>query len=188
MAYYNIRQLQIDQHRAWMLRTWVYLGEITTIRIIMISSASIITMIGSYDTTKECGEIRYLYTKSETYNATQLPLFLKQRYPACAAGNSNTRVVVVASTNQGPENIGAALGLSFAMAFWLAIIIHALGIEIYLWLTPAEAERLRMRSYERQIGDGLKNLGSSGLTSDRWGDAPARRPGRSPSIQPIAEK
>lgn len=24
LAYYNIKRLQIDQHRAWMLRTWFY--------------------------------------------------------------------------------------------------------------------------------------------------------------------
>lgn len=27
MAYYNIKRLQIDQHRAWMLRTWFYVSR-----------------------------------------------------------------------------------------------------------------------------------------------------------------
>lgn len=27
MAYYNIKRLQIDQHRAWMLRAMIWLGE-----------------------------------------------------------------------------------------------------------------------------------------------------------------
>jgi hypothetical protein len=26
LAYYNIKVLQIDQHRAWMLRTWFYVS------------------------------------------------------------------------------------------------------------------------------------------------------------------
>lgn len=26
LAYYNIKRLQIDQHRAWMLRTWFYVS------------------------------------------------------------------------------------------------------------------------------------------------------------------
>lgn len=34
------------------------------------------------------------------------------------------------------------------MEFWLPLLIHTLVNEIYLWLTPAEAERLRLRSYE----------------------------------------
>ena len=24
LAYYNIKRLQVDQHRAWMIRTWFY--------------------------------------------------------------------------------------------------------------------------------------------------------------------
>lgn len=27
MAYYNIKRLQIDQHRAWMLRVWFYVSQ-----------------------------------------------------------------------------------------------------------------------------------------------------------------
>ena len=34
LAYYNIKRLQIDQHRAWMIRTWFYAGSIITLRLI----------------------------------------------------------------------------------------------------------------------------------------------------------
>lgn len=44
MAYINIKLLQIDQHRAWMMRAWVWFGTIITIRIIMIISAQIISI------------------------------------------------------------------------------------------------------------------------------------------------
>ena len=37
LAYYNIKCLQIDQHRAWMLRAWVVAGLIITQRIIQVS-------------------------------------------------------------------------------------------------------------------------------------------------------
>ncbi|KAI4857872.1 hypothetical protein E4T45_00623 [Aureobasidium sp. EXF-8846] len=43
MAWINIKLLQIDQHRAWMLRTWAWFSTIITIRIIMIISAQIIS-------------------------------------------------------------------------------------------------------------------------------------------------
>ena len=46
MAYYNIKRLQVEQHRAWMLRTWFYAGSIITLRIIMIISALIISSNG----------------------------------------------------------------------------------------------------------------------------------------------
>jgi uncharacterized membrane protein len=33
MAIYNIRRKQIEQHRAWMLRAWIWAGSIITLRI-----------------------------------------------------------------------------------------------------------------------------------------------------------
>ena len=40
-----------------------------------------------------------------------------------------------------------------------------------LHLTPREHERLRQVSYEKQVERGLSHAGSSGLTSDRFGDS-----------------
>lgn len=40
-----------------------------------------------------------------------------------------------------------------------------------LHLTPAEAERLRNVSYQRQVEAGMKHPGRAGLTADRLGDA-----------------
>ena len=88
------------------------------------------------------------------------------------------------------ENIQAALGLSSSTAVWVALWLHLVGVEIYLGITPAEGERLRNVSYERQLEAGFKYPGSAGLTSDRWGDAPVWQPQgvRSDSRQPIVEK
>lgn len=87
-----------------------------------------------------------------------------------AAGN--TRILVPASW-EGGENVGAALGLSFGAALWLALFLHAAGVEIYIGLTPAEGERLRVVSWERQVEAGYKDPGSADLTVQRWGDAKA---------------
>ena len=59
---------------------------------------------------------------------------------------------------------------------WLALFLHAVGVEIYLSLTPREANRLRQVSYERQMERGFKHPGSAGLTVDRWGDAEPWKP------------
>lgn len=40
-----------------------------------------------------------------------------------------------------------------------------------LKLTPAESERLRNVSYQRQLEAGMKNPGRAGLTVDRFGDS-----------------
>jgi uncharacterized membrane protein len=161
MAYYNVKRLQIDQHRAWMLRCMFYLGTIITTRIIMIISALTITKIGGYYALQSCDQIAAGYDSI---------LVSEIKYPRCANAAGNTLVLVQASfTSQ--ESVQAALGLSFGMALWLATFIHLVGVEIYLGLTPAEGERLRNVSYERQLEAGFTNPGSAGLTSDRWGDA-----------------
>lgn len=50
LAYYNIKRLQIDQHRKWMLRTIFYMASIITVRIIMVIGMVIIAKIGTYNT------------------------------------------------------------------------------------------------------------------------------------------
>lgn len=167
MAYYNIKRLQIDQHRAWMLRTFFFMGTIITERLIQVISALIITMVGSYYQVQSCDEVAFI--RGSMAKAVSL-------YPQCASMPGSAPLPVNANFNAGPESIGASLGLNFGSAMWLAIFLHLVGVEIYLNLTPAESERLRNVSYEKQLEAGYKNPGSSGLTVDRWGDAPAWRP------------
>ncbi|TKA68273.1 hypothetical protein B0A49_10041 [Cryomyces minteri] len=167
MAYYNIKRLQIDQHRAWMLRTWFYAGSIITLRLILIISAHIISSIGSYYLAVPCDEIDFISGPGTAYST----------YQSCLAGDSVAAVHANFSNKTGNvEKIRASLDVSFGMALWLALFLHAFGVEIYLQLTPAESERLRRVSYERQFEAGFEHPGSAGLTVDRWGDAEAWAP------------
>jgi hypothetical protein len=161
MAYYKIKRLQIEQHRAWMLRAMFYLGCIITTRLIMALSAMVITQVGDYYQIQTCGEVVFVLNSWEK---------APQQYPECASGTNNTNIVVHANFNGTSDEVGAGLGLSFGMAVWLALLIRLVGVEIYLSLTPRETERLRRVSYQKQLEAGLKNPGSAGLTSDRWGD------------------
>lgn len=159
LSYYNIKRLQIDQHRAWMLRVWFYAGSIITLRLIMAISALIIGQIGGFFIAMPCKQIAYMGG-----NATA--------YPNCAADPSGqTAVLANLAAPQSVEQAAAGLQITFGMAGWLALMMHAVGVEIYLALTPAEGERLRKVSYERQLERGLSHAGSSGLTVDRLGDA-----------------
>ncbi|KFY40872.1 hypothetical protein V495_05214 [Pseudogymnoascus sp. VKM F-4514 (FW-929)] len=162
LAYYNIKRLQIDQHRAWMLRAMFALGTIITLRIIMAIASGIISTIGSYSAVMNCGEIAFLYAA--------FPAALASRYPTCVGGN-NTDVAVKADINSlfGEEG-KASMVLTFGMSWWVAIAMHSVGVEIYLRLTAAEAERLRAVSYEMQRKAGMKNPGGAGFTADRLGD------------------
>ena len=172
MAYYNIKRLQIDQHRAWMLRAMFYLGTIITLRIIMIAMASISSRLSAYYDVMKCSELL------EIYNGSRGDLY--QFYPQCTGFTvpTNDPEVIVQATfaNGQAEQIGASLHLSFGAALWLALFLHAVGVEIYLSLTPRESNRLRQASYERQMERGFANPGSAGLTVDRWGDAEPWKP------------
>ncbi|KAL8951558.1 MAG: hypothetical protein Q9222_002468 [Ikaeria aurantiellina] len=172
LAYYNIKRLQIDQHRAWILRAMFYLGTIVTLRIIMILSALIASSMSGYYITMTCGEIFSIYdTRQEALDL----------YAQCGEPGStlDTRVIVQATFGNGQaEQIAASLRISFGMAMWMALFLHAVGVEIYLSLTPRESNRLRQVSYERQMEKGYMPFGSAGLTSDRWGDAEPWKPSK----------
>ncbi|KAJ5337194.1 uncharacterized protein N7506_005216 [Penicillium brevicompactum] len=161
IAYYNIKKLQLEQHRAWMLRAWIYAGSIITCRIIMISAASIVSLWGQFYKAERCDKLASFYKSNEALLAV---------YPSCNA--STSYVAVKANINAGNAgNAAAALDLSFGMSVWLALALHAIGVEIYLHLTPAEFERLRKISYRKQLEAGFKAPGRAGLTADRLGDS-----------------
>jgi hypothetical protein len=67
------------------------------------------------------------------------PSMLLSKYPACAAyanGTDANEVAVVKANLTGDTgvNSGAGLGVSFGMSLWLAVSIHAIGVEVYVRL------------------------------------------------------
>lgn len=143
-----------------MLRAIFYLGTIVTLRLIIILSAFISSQISNYNTTITCGELLSILDTNESVNAA---------YTSCGQPGStiDTLAIVPAKFGDMPEQIGSALRLGFGMALWMALFLHATGVEIYLNLTPRESNRLRQVSYKRQLERGLSPAGSAGLTSDR---------------------
>ncbi|KAJ1310734.1 hypothetical protein OPQ81_009256 [Rhizoctonia solani] len=162
LAWINIKRLQIDQHRKWMLRTWFYAGSIITVRIVMIILAQIISAIGQYYTLWHCGEVLYAIDN----NSTQLTQF----YPMCTGESSESILVPVPAVWTIGLTIGSTLRASFGPSVWIGFILHTVGVEIYIHLTPGEAARLRKVSYQRQLEAGMSRPGSMGTTSDRLGD------------------
>lgn len=158
-----------------MLRAMFYLGSIVTMRVVINASVVIISLIGSYSQIQTCGLVDYSLASSGGSAASL--------YPECASANAtaDTEVIVQASVTEplGMHSVSAAMNLVFGMSVWMAIALHVVGVEIYLGLTPRESERLRMVSYEKQLAAGFEHPGSSGLTSDRWGDAEEWKPTKS---------
>lgn len=169
LAVYNIKQMQIDQHRKWMLRTWFYMGSIITMRLIMLIAVRVISEIpgaAQYQATY-CPEIVSMFGDANT---------TYHFYPACEPSNVATlnplnHAVVAANINANdPAEIGAAFDVMFPMALWLALFMHVVGVELYIMLTPKEHERLRKVSWQRQLERGYRNPGSAGLVPEMVGD------------------
>ena len=128
LSYINIKRLQIDQHRAWMIRTWFYFGSIVTMRLIMIIAAQIVSKQNNH-MVQSCAKIDYIYDNSQ---ADVLSL-----YPACSGfyDGTNPSAVVAAKSNFGSSDVVqlvAAMNMTFGGALWLALWLHAIGVEIYV--------------------------------------------------------
>ncbi|KAF7983509.1 hypothetical protein HWV62_21842 [Athelia sp. TMB] len=162
LAVYNIRRMQIDQHRKWMLRVWFYMGSIITLRLVLIIAALIISRNpSSHLQATYCPEIVSIFGGS-TDAAYHF-------YPACEA-TPGGYALVEANFHGNPAEIGAAFDVAFPMAMWLSLFMHLVGVELYIMLTPREHERLRRVSYERQMARGYLNPGSAGLVPEMIGD------------------
>lgn len=189
IAVFSIKRLQIDQHRAWMLRVWTWAASIASLRLLILAATHVTKSYGYvYYSSIRCAEIYYMY-QHVGVPAAQNPAGLL--YPICnnvtdvATGlltatsinpaiNTNT-FVTVSSNGSGPENVATLVRTLFLMSAWLAVLIHAIAIEVYLWLTPAEHYRLRNVSYQRQVEAGIRpkrRFRDAGLTATSIGDAP----------------
>lgn len=119
LAWWNVRRKQIDQHRAWMLRTMFYMGTIVTSRLINLAATPIITRIGDYYAVWSCDEVSFLYDN------LGLP-FPEARYPQCFLADGTLdrflRVAVKAqAVATAPEELGASAILPFGtmVSFYL---------------------------------------------------------------------
>ncbi|KAI1768422.1 hypothetical protein GGR53DRAFT_409330 [Hypoxylon sp. FL1150] len=128
------RRRQIEEHRAWMLRAWVNAGAIVTMRVILTISSVILSFVGDYYYVEPCEKVNFIL---QGQNATLA------RYPECApffSGADPRRHVAVKAVfnRQDKVAVGAMINLVFGMSGWMAIFLHAFGVELYLHLTSAE--------------------------------------------------
>lgn len=144
------------------------MSSIITLRLVLFLGALIIT---HYEAAQNylplsCSEIGWFYTRYDLGD----PLAV---YPACASvlpndklpSANDTYVAVQADYYGSPEQIGASLDINFGMSIWIALLLHAVGVEVYLRLTRAESERLRefsrLRLEQRKKGRSGEEAGST---------------------------
>ncbi|KAL3425345.1 hypothetical protein PVAG01_02136 [Phlyctema vagabunda] len=149
-SWIGIRNMRIDQHRAWVIRTWAYMGSILSLRI-WIVPFMIATQILNTNVHKrvlECQEVLFLYS-TRGLSLTE-PL---ARYPVCAnatMGGAPVDVIVTAALGPNVEQVYTMLGVCFGAAGWAGLMINALAVEAYLNYTRDEEERLKKVSEVRR--------------------------------------
>ncbi|KAM5361151.1 hypothetical protein ACJZ2D_013296 [Fusarium nematophilum] len=169
LASYNVKKLQIEQHRAWMLRAWIIVAFVITMRVISILMAVITSKADQeYYSVTPCAVLDFMFRSNQTA--------VEALYPDCAAFYTgelpDKRVIVKGDFGvRRPDSMASGLSSSFGAGAWLALLLHIVAAEVYIRLTPAEAERLRRISYQRQLEAGVKNPGNAGLTAQKLGDA-----------------
>lgn len=177
LAYINIKRLQIDQHRAWMIRTWVYAGSIISLRLVQMAANTFIAQHqnGHWYDIQTCSSVWKQWTLYGAPAGEGNPT--PYLYPQCTAPNSSERVIIKANVNGiGPESASASFHNTFGMSLWLCLTIHAIAVEIYLNLTPAESERLRLISYEKRLEAGFKVPERAQSTTNENRDSIAWKP------------
>ncbi|KAG8985167.1 hypothetical protein FRB94_009817 [Tulasnella sp. JGI-2019a] len=129
---YSHVKTNTPKHRKWMLRTVAYTASSVTAKIIRLISGNIIGRVGSYYTIWTCAEVQFLQTMGKG-----VPDFAST-YPACVVADpSNVRLAIQASLTESPVNKGSAAREVMGMSLFVALLLHSLGIEIYIRLTDA---------------------------------------------------
>lgn len=124
----HAKRHNIAKHRAWMLRAWVIGGAIISMRHIMTITMVLASLNGGFYYAEPCDKISFVLGGE---NATMAS------YPECApffSGEDPSRHVAVHATvfTKDKVKIAAAINMVFGMAGWVAIVIHAVSIELYL--------------------------------------------------------
>ncbi|CEL60101.1 hypothetical protein RSOLAG1IB_09350 [Rhizoctonia solani AG-1 IB] len=155
------RRGALDAHREWMIRAWFYNGALVTTNITALISAHVITAINTYYSLWRCAEVGYVLQSADA---------LAQAYPQCITSSAlsnpnNIYVAVHASWREGQLGRGSAIRASYGMALWIAMILHAVGIELYLRMTIRESKKLRELSEQRGAAPQQTELRSLRKTS-----------------------
>ncbi|KAG6364529.1 hypothetical protein INS49_006130 [Diaporthe citri] len=105
-----------------------------------------------------------------------LPKFLiESSWPECEAyftGRSPDQQVLVKAEYYGlPIEINVAISIVSGASAFVALFLHAMGVELYLHLTSGESERLRQASYHRQSASGQRHSPRAGSDVDNFEDS-----------------
>jgi hypothetical protein len=112
-------------------------STIITLRIIFNIAIRIITMMSSYYSAQPCDRLFDIAANSAE--------MLLAEFPACSAfldGDNTAHAIVNVHFNGTAAQKMAAINLTFGMAGWIALAIHAFGVEVYVRCPPVHTAKL----------------------------------------------
>jgi hypothetical protein len=130
----------------------------------MIISAQIISATGDFWSVQNCAKLLDVIGDAQT---------LVEQCPSCSSlvNDGNLKAVAAVNANFGGSTaeLMSAMNISFGMAGWLALSLHAIGVEVYVSLrydVPLCVHLLTVSSFTSL----LRNLNGFArfLTSDSW--------------------
>ena len=93
----------------------------------MIISAQIVSAAGNFWTVQNCAKLLDVIGDAQQ---------LVESYPSCAslidANNLQAATAVKANFGGSVEQLMSAMNITFGMAGWLALGLHAIGVEVYV--------------------------------------------------------
>ncbi|KAJ7703875.1 hypothetical protein B0H14DRAFT_3029179 [Mycena olivaceomarginata] len=128
MGIYNVKK-DTRRHRKWMLRMVTYFASVLTARLIALP----------------CSLDNDRHRCDEVINLLRAPETIQRSFPQCTSGinPADVYVAVHASTRDLPLYVASAARAAQGMALWIAIVIHIIGVEFYIFQTDA-ANQVRL--------------------------------------------
>ncbi|KAF7365774.1 hypothetical protein MVEN_00451400 [Mycena venus] len=152
MGIYNVKR-DTRRHRKWMLRMVVYFASVLTARLIALPARAIMSIIGTFYTVsldylpmQAQTEWIQIWRCDEVINLLRVPKTIQDLFPQCTAVDispADVYVAVHASAHQPPLSVASAARAAQGMALWIAILIHLIGVEFYIFQTDA-ANQVRL--------------------------------------------
>jgi len=129
-----------------MLRTVAYTAVPVTNKLASLAAKTIVEDIGSYYAVWRCDQLLYVLTDMNAVNKS---------YPQCIQAGVNPADVFVAvhAAKGNRLTSSSAVRVTFGMALWVSLLIHTIGVEIYIRLTESSNQHRRGFVLERNDDD-----------------------------------
>ncbi|KAG9008004.1 hypothetical protein FRB93_007023 [Tulasnella sp. JGI-2019a] len=145
----SIRLRRVNEHRKWTLRCAFYMGSIISVRGTLLFTAIATMWLAPQYVVFRCDELDFTMALGAARRNVSV-LSLEAKYPACQGTRALAVVPVLSAFRGSYEEVASVLRLSFGASMWLALVLHAVGVEFYLNSSaPQESKARQSTSKEK---------------------------------------